>query len=248
MRAVHRVFFPVPEPAPEAIELEGEGLHHLIHVLRLSAGDAVEVFDGKGRAFDGRIEAVTEKRARISLESARALARAGRSIALLQGLPKAAKLEWVLEKGTELGASAFVPVLTERGVVKLTADRKTDKLKRWRRIVEQAARQCGRADVPTVQDPSPLLEAAGALPHGTQLLILDEEEEILSLGRALALHPKDAPLALVIGPEGGLTREEVAALVKLGGRSVSLGTLKLRTETAPLAALAIIRHLDGTLG
>ena len=163
-------------------------------------------------------------------------------LTLLQGLPKGDKLELVLQKGTELGVAAFFPVVTARAVSR-PKDAEA-KAQRWRKIVSEAARQCGRADVPEVAAPGPLADAVAALPKDTRLLVLDEEERALRLSDALT----DAPLALVVGPEGGLSREEVAQLKAAGGVSVTLGPRVLRTETAALAALAVLLHRMGELG
>ncbi|MGZ3458849.1 MAG: RsmE family RNA methyltransferase, partial [Archangium sp.] len=173
---------------------------------------------------------------------------ASREVHILQGLPKGDKLEWVLQKGTELGATAFHPVAAARSVVKLEPRRAEERTTRWMKIVEEAARQCRRNDVPLVHAPRPLLEAARALAPGTTLLVLDEEESAVPLGEAFRACAPGAPVALVVGPEGGLAREEVSALRSLGGRPVTLGRRILRTETAALAALAVMAHLDGELG
>ncbi len=243
-----RVLYPVPENPPAMIRLEGEGFHHLAHVLRLGRGDELEIFDGRGRSFPGRIEAMDRSSAQVSLGPELSGARP-RSITLLQGLPKSEKFEWILQKGTELGASSFAPVETERSVVRLSGARAEARTKRWTQICAEAARQSGRSDVPQVLPVSPLLDAAAALPSGTRLLVLDEEERLVSLAQAFS-SSVDArqPIALAIGPEGGLARAEVKELQRLGGIPASLGRRPLRTETAAIAALAILLHLDGQLG
>ena len=242
-----RLLVPLPESAPAEVTLSGDRRHYLLHVLRLGAGDALEVFDGTGRAFAARVVAVEEDAVRLALGEARR-AVASRALHILQGLPKGDKLELVLQKGTELGAAAFHPVATVRSVVKLEPKRAEDRTARWMKIVEEAARQCRRDDVPLVHPPRPLVEAARALAPGTVLLVLDEEESAVPLGEAFRACDPSAPVALVIGPEGGLAREEVAALQALGARPVTLGRRILRTETAALAALAVMAHLDGELG
>lgn len=227
------------------VRVDGARLHYLSRVLRVTTGDALEVFDGAGREFDARVTAMTESHATLSLGAPRE-APSPRSLTLIQGLPKADKLELVLQKGTELGASGFMPVACERSVVKLDG-KEEKKRERWQRIVEEAARQSGRADVPQVALPMPLMDAVRGLNKDVAILVLDEEEQSLPLSTAVA--PLGArPLALVIGPEGGLSRSEVAALKAAGAIPVTLGRLILRTETAGLAALAVLRHLDGLLG
>lgn len=235
----------VPGAAEGRVSVAGPRLHYVRDVLRLRAGDALEVFDGAGRAFDARLTALEADAATLTLGPAREAPRP-RAITIVQGLPKAEKLELVLQKGTELGATAFAPAACARSVVKLQGKEEA-KLARWQRIVEEAARQCGRADVPQVLPPQPLLAAVAALPGPPAVLVLDEEERALPLSAAVA-PLGGRPLALVIGPEGGLAREEVSALVARGATPVTLGRLVLRTETAALAALAVLRHLDGELG
>jgi 16S rRNA (uracil1498-N3)-methyltransferase len=243
-----RLLHPVPAPDAAALDVTGAGWHYLVRVLRLAPGDALEVFDGAGSRWPARVEALDAEagRARLSL-GARQEAPPPLRLALLQGLPKGDKLELVLQKATELGATTLAPVETARAVVKLTQDKAAERTKRWARIVEEAARQCRRSDVPEVLAPRPLLEAARALPPGTRLLVLDEEARAVPLSHAVA-DALAAPLALVVGPEGGLAREEVEALVSLGARPVTLGARILRTETAALAALAVLQHLRGELG
>jgi 16S rRNA (uracil1498-N3)-methyltransferase len=238
----------VPEAGQAAagpVRVEGEAFHHL-RVLRVAAGDTLEVFDGKGQAWQAEVLSVELNAALLRLGPPWTAHR-GRPITLVQALPKADKLELVLQKATELGAHAFFPAASERSVVRLQAASAEARRARWQRIVEEAARQCGRSDVPTVHAVRGLLDAVRALAPTTRVLVLDEEEKVLRLTGA-ASQDAGAPLALVVGPEGGLARTEVEALRALGGISVSLGPLVLRTETAALAALAVLRHEEGLLG
>lgn len=235
----------VPGASEGQVSVDGPRLHYLLNVLRVRAGDSLEVFDGEGSAFDAKVVSLGQLGGSLLLSGKREAPRP-RSITIVQGLPKAEKLELVLQKGTELGASAFAPAACARSVVKLDGKEEA-KLARWQRIVEEAARQCGRATVPQVLPPRPLLQAVAALPGEPAVLVLDEEELALPLSTAVAALGA-RPLALVIGPEGGLTREEVNALRAKGAIGVTLGRLVLRTETAALAALAVLRHLDGELG
>lgn len=236
----------LPHAAAGALRLEGPRFHHLIRVLRVAAGERLEVFDGRGTVFAARVEDVGADAATLTLDPGEPQP-PPRAITIVQSLPKAEKLEWVLQKCTELGAASFVPVFSERTVVK-PSGREDTKVQRWQRIVEEAARQSGRADVPTVLAPQPLIDGVRAL-SSALVLVLDEEEEALALSAAVAQALSSAqPLALVIGPEGGLSRAEVAALHQLGAVSVTLGSRVLRTETAALAALAVLLHLQGELG
>jgi 16S rRNA (uracil1498-N3)-methyltransferase len=241
---VFRVLVDVPESAPSSVRLEGPGFHHL-RVARVRPGESVEVFDGRGRAWAAKVERLAEDHAWLALGEPRAVP-VGRPVILLQGLPKGDKLELVLQKSTELGVAAIWPVTTARSILRLEPRAAENRRLRWQRIVEEAARQSGRADVPPVAPVRPLFEAVQALPAGIQLLVLDEEERERNLSRAMG--DGSGALALVVGPEGGLDREEVAELRQAGGESVTLGPLVLRTETAALVALAVLRHRQGLLG
>jgi 16S rRNA (uracil1498-N3)-methyltransferase len=245
---VIRALVDIPSPAPEKLTVTGERFHHLAHVLRISAGDPVEVFDGRGRAFEAKVERVGEDSLDLVLGAQQSDTATARSITIVQGLPKGDKLEWIVEKATELGATAVAPVETSRAIVKLDAARGEKKRERWQRIAEEASRQCGRADVTEVLAPRPLIEAVDALAEGTRVLVLDEEERSVRLGQALDAINASTPVALVIGPEGGLARDEVDALVGRGAVAVTLGRNILRTETAALAALSVMRYRDRLLG
>ncbi len=223
--------------------LRGPGHHHLVHVLRSTAGEQVEVFNGAGLRFDATLNQVGAEEAELTLGPARAGA-AVRHVAVMQGLPKGDKFELVLQKCTELGASAFWPVATERSIVKI-ANFSPGKTQRWQTIVDEAARQCGRSDVPAVHAPQKLAEALASLPQDAQVLVLDEEERAIRLSTAIDALAPGAPVVLLIGPEGGLSREELHGVK---ATRVSLGANILRTETAALAALTVIRHREGLLG
>lgn len=234
----------LPGARTGALAVSGPAFHYLVRVQRLSTGAELEVFDGEGQSFPARLVALSAEAATLELGPAQQSAGLT-PISILQGLPKGDKLELVLQKGTELGATAFLPFEAERSVVKLSG-KAAERQKRWQKVVEEAARQCGRADVPRVAAAQPLEAALAALPEGARLLVLDEEETRVRLSHAAALG--EGPVALVIGPEGGLTRGEVEAVRARGGIAVTLGRRVLRTETAALAALSVLRHLEGELG
>jgi len=232
----------------EEVLLVGERLHHLAHVLRLGPGTEVELFDGRGGCRRGTVVEVGETQARVALGAWRS-APAAAPVTLAQGLLKADKLEWVIQKATEVGAARVVPLQLERSVVRLEPSRVPDRLRRWQRIAEEAARQSGRADVPVVEAPTSLeafLDAAGA--RGEKVALLWEgEREGLRLGEWVE-GARGGPLAIVVGPEGGLTEKEVAQVRERGAPVVGLGSRILRAETAAIAALSVVLHRLGELG
>lgn len=236
----------LPDAATGELTVTGDRFHYLSRVLRLSAGDALEVFDGRGHAWDARVLSAGADNAVLELSAQRESA-ASRRITVIQGLPKADKLELVLQKCTELGATAFIPAAMKRSVVKLEAERGERKQQRWQKIAGEAARQSGRSDVPRVYAPMKLDDALAEV-RDAKLLVLDEEERSRSLAAAAATLQRGEPVALIIGPEGGLDRHEVQALNRAGALSVTLGRRVLRTETAALVALSVLQLLDGELG
>ncbi len=235
-----------PQAAPGALRVDGAAFHHLVRVLRVGVGEAVELFDGKGAAFSAVVESLGAEALELRVGAAVAQGQRAPPAYLLQGLPKADKLDWVLQKATELGVDGVFPVEAQRSVAKLPRGADA-KLARWQKIVDEAARQCGSAAVPTVGTPAPLDDVLRSLPPSTLVLVLDEEEQHLRLGAALT-GKLEQPVALAVGPEGGWSREELAVARAAGAVGVTLGKRILRTETAGLAGLAVLRHLQGLLG
>ena len=245
---MNRILVPADRIEGGVARVTGEALHHLSRVLRLGVGDAVEVFNGGGTAWEGEVTSLAAEEATIRLGERRTQQRLPR-ITLAQGLAKGDKLDLVVQKATELGVSRIAPLRLERCVVHLDTAKGADRARRWRKIAEEAARQSGRADVPEVDEPASLdafLDAAVA--RGERLAVLWEEQDPgVRMGPWLQASAGE-PIALVVGPEGGLTAAEVEAVQARGGAVLSLGTRILRTETVGLAVLSIALHLAGELG
>ncbi|MFL5369149.1 MAG: 16S rRNA (uracil(1498)-N(3))-methyltransferase [Myxococcales bacterium] len=215
--------------------------HYLEAVLRLRPGSPVEVFDGQGRRFDAVLQSAGLQ---IRAELPRA-AQSALDVWLAQAIVKGDKLDLVVQKATELGASRIVLLDTARSVVKLEDKRAASRLERLRRVAEEAARQCGRSDVPPIDGPLSFDELPSRLEPDRLGLLLDAEEGELRLSQAAR---GAARLCLAVGPEGGFAEPERERAVSEGMLRVTLGRLVLRTETAGLAALAVVRHLAGDLG
>jgi 16S rRNA (uracil1498-N3)-methyltransferase len=239
---LHRLFVP-PERIAQVVRLSPEESRHLEAVLRLRPGADVEVFDGRGARWQARLEAPGALRLTGREEGHRGAIDAW----LAQGLAKGEKLDLVVQKATELGATRILPLATERSVVQLDAQRGERRAERFRRIAGQAARQSGRSDVPRVDAPCTLTDLAALLqaePDRRGVLLDPAEREV----RLSQVARGAAKLLVVVGPEGGFTPEERATAVAAGFVPASLGRLVLRTETAGLAALALVQHLAGDLG
>lgn len=249
------------------IELPADVAHQARDVLRLAPGDALTLLDGIGGEWPATLTRVDRARvlARVAPRQSSAADPQGVQLILCQGMLKAAKFEWVLQKGTELGVAAFVPVLSERAVAG-AEEPGGSRRARWQRILAEATEQCGRARIPTLADPQPLAHALASMPAGAIALIPWEGEHAtplraaLTTARSAPLVSSDAgtpssssplsPLAVVlfIGPEGGFSTGEIALAARHGAIPVTLGPRILRAETAALAAATLVMETCGELG
>lgn len=246
---MHRFFV---EPAllagtPESIMLPDNIAHQVRDVLHLAIGEALVLLDNSGN----EVVAMVAKSSRAGVEVQYVERRPGKGespvrIILCQGLLKSARFEWVLEKGTELGVSVFVPTLCRRSMAGLDKAGPA-KIARWQHIMQEAAEQCDRSYLPELWPICPLTQALNGIPKGEFALMLWEEEHALSLRDALMVYRRSmstpaTTVVLFIGPEGGLTEEEVALARRHGIQSVTLGQRTLRAETAALAAVANVMY------
>jgi 16S rRNA (uracil1498-N3)-methyltransferase len=221
-----------------AVIQDAKALHHLLHVLRTKPGDAVECFDGTGRSYRGRVARATRRELVVEVRDVREEPSAGSTVTVAAALIRAQRFEWMIQKVTELGARRIVPLLTERTLVRPGADRSGDRLRRWRRIAEEAAQQCGRATVPPVEAPVRFAQFLAPLAPEEVLLVPTLAASTVPLRQALARRPGASPAVVAVGPEGDFTPGELVAAQRAGGILVSLGRLTLRSETAAVAALA----------
>jgi 16S rRNA (uracil1498-N3)-methyltransferase len=228
--------------APGAtVTLSENATGHLVRVLRLGLGDACIVFNGDGADYEARLVSLGKRGAEVEVMARHALDNESPlRITLAQAIARGEKMDWVLQKATELGVAAVVPLQTERTEVKLDAERSEKRSAHWRGVVIAACEQCGRARVPTIAAPVALRDwLAGSAAPGWYL---DPDAE----SGLRELPPGE--LTLVIGPEGGLGERDLAALRAAGFRGLRLGPRILRTETAGVAALAALQALHGDLG
>jgi len=234
-----RFYCPQPLPAGATVELPEPVAHHL-HVLRLAAGDDLVLFNGEGGQVRARLVEVGKRRASAAVLAHEAVeAELPYRATLAQGLPEGAKMDWIVEKAIELGAAAIQPLAARRSVVRLSGERADKRLAHWQGVVISAAEQCGRnrvADVAPVQDFARWL-AAPDDGGGVRILLSPRADASLAQW-ARGRPPQD--VTLLVGPEGGFTDQEEAAALAAGALALSMGPRVLRTETAGLAALAIL--------
>jgi 16S rRNA (uracil1498-N3)-methyltransferase len=252
---LHRFFLEgdLGNSAAQAVELAlcEADRHHLVRVLRLVPGDRVVVADPRGIVAEATLVEVSAERVVADLDAP--MARPGRPrIVLAPGLARRERMEFTVQKCTELGVDEIWPVLTQRCVVRMDEDRAGRRTERWRRIAEEAAKQSQRADVPAVREPLTLGALAAEAGRFDVVLVPWEESSSGGLGIGAALDTAGATaettVLVVIGPEGGLTESEVATLEAAGGVAVTLGDTVLRTETAAVVAVALVAYELGALG
>jgi 16S rRNA (uracil1498-N3)-methyltransferase len=235
------------EPAAlnaERIEIAGDGFHYLVRVRRLGPGDAIELFDGGGRRATAAIESVSPDRAAVRRTGApTADAPAPVRIISLVALIKGERMDLAVTKLVELGVATIAPIATERSVVRLDDERAEARRRRFERLASEAARQCGRADVPEIRPVAPFARAI-ATAEAELRLIFSPDPGATGLRRALAAGAPSS-LCLATGPEGGFTPAELATAAGAGFAIAGLGPRILRAETAAIAAAAAASALLG---
>lgn len=239
-----RSYVALPLAPGDEIPLPEDVAGHLVRVLRLQPGDACVLFNGDGHDYDARLVAAGKREARAEILAARPVKNESPlRISLLQGIARGEKMDWILQKATELGVARIVPVDSERSEVKLDAARAEKRLAHWREVVVAACEQSGRAVVPEVLPPQPLGRGA-ALREGRGFLLDPVATHTLA---SLQGNPPGACM-LAIGPEGGWSPRDHEQLLAAGYEGLRLGPRVLRTETAGIAAISALQALAGDLG
>ena len=212
--------------------------HYIGRVLRLPAGAAVQLFDGSGMEFRGELLEVGKKQVSVQLhEQLPGLPESSLRIHLGQGLSRGERMDWAIQKATELGVTEITPIVSERCEVRLKDERADKRLAHWRQIAISACEQCGRSVIPQINPPVALAEWLSV--EAALKLVLHPVAE------PLASHQPPATLAFLIGPEGGLSDAEVEQATRAGFLPARLGPRVLRTETAPVVALSVAQQLWG---
>lgn len=246
---MHRFFIPPNTIHDNRVILRGDIVHQIRDVLRMHPGDSIILLDNSGYAHQTELTLMDRESVRGTVTDKWQLeTEPNTRITLYQGLLKGQKFDWVLQKGTEIGIAAFVPVLAARCVVGNLEDVSGARVERWERIVVEAAEQAGRASLPHLASPTLFMHACERATRSGLSLIPWEEEHERSLREALSQVPKSKQINLFIGPEGGFAKEEIAVAKEHGVIPVSLGPRILRAETAGLAAASAILYELGDLG
>ena len=218
--------------------LPPEAAQHVAKALRLKAGDAITVFDGRGGEYEATLQRLDKDRVDVKVGAFREASTEPRiAVGLVQGLPEADKMDWIIQKSVELGVAWIQPLVCDRSVVRLSGERAARREAHWRRVAVAACEQCGRDRIPEVR-PTLGFTHWIAEPTGiTRWMLAPGAEPLVSM------PAPTAPLELVVGPEGGLSDRERELALSRHCLPLSLGPRVLRTETASLAALAAIHAL-----
>lgn len=232
-----RFYCPQPLAAGTTVDLPEAVAHHL-HVVRLQPGAALTLFNGEGGQYRATLLETGKRRATATVDAFEEVeAEPPYSVTLAQGLPEGSKMDWIVEKAVELGVTAIQPLAAQRSVVRLSGERAEKRQAHWQGVIVAASEQCGRNRLARLQplaDVGPWLAAPA---EGVRILLSPRATQSLA-GWARDHAPQ--PVTFLIGPEGGLTPQEEDAAVAAGALFLSMGPRVLRTETAGLAALAVL--------
>ena len=238
-------FFVEPEQiGPEWATITGPDVNHIRNVLRMKPGEAVRISDGKGSCYDGTIDTLQSDEIIVRLTGEKMEStELPVEVVLFQGLPKSDKMEWIIQKNTELGVGAIVPVATSRAVVKLDEKKADSKVKRWNGIAEAAAKQSKRTLIPEVCSVLSFKQAlAESATFDVKLMPYENAEGMAFTRKCIGEIRPGAKVAVFIGPEGGFSEEEVKAASEMGFLPITLGRRILRTETAGMSVLSMISY------
>ena len=239
-----RVFVPTSLTSGMRLSVDGTAANHITRVLRLRVGEPLTLFDGHGGEYEAAIDEIRRDAVSLSVREHHDLERESPlTTALAQGVSRGERMDWVVQKATELGVSRIIPLLTERSVVHLDEKQSARKVRHWRSIAIAACEQCGRNRLPQIDTPRGLHEFLQASrPAGTGYLLSPRADRDLA-----DAAPDHAGATILIGPEGGLAEVEQQAAVAAGFTPVRMGPRVLRTETAAVAALTVLQHRYGDL-
>jgi 16S rRNA (uracil1498-N3)-methyltransferase len=239
-----RVFVDAALSPGALIELPAAAARHVATVLRARSGDPLVLFNGDGREFAGTVDRVHGSRVTAALGEARTKdCESPLAVTLVQGMARADRMDFIVQKATELGVARIVPVLSRRSVVRLEAAQAASKAAHWRGVAVGACEQCGRNRLPVIEPPRALIDYLAEASVRRPRLVLEP-----ALASPQAAPAIEHEVELAIGPEGGFDERELEAFQASGFLAVTLGPRVLRTETAAIAALAWLQSCHGDLG
>jgi len=232
------------QPGTEAV-LPESAHRHVMQVLRLRSGDQVILFNGDGHDCPGVLTRVDKRSARVQIESCQPVDKeSALHIHLVQGISRRERMDLTIRKSVELGVGTITPLATERSVVNLAGERLQRRQQHWQSIIISACEQCGRSRLPVMTEPVALHDWVSRSRDGTRLILAPAVSTRLRQLKA----PQAQRLTLMVGPEGGFTPDEYAQAERAGYSGINLGPRILRTETAAIAAVALLQAHWGDMG
>lgn len=247
---MHRFFSSDLSIKSNGLVLAGDEAHHLKNVLRLKPEDQIELFNGKGLLATGRIDSIGKRSASIVIVGKvvdYGIDENPLKITLLQGLLKGGRNEEVIKDSTVLGAANIRFFTSEHTAAKPAGRKKEEQQKKWQRISIEAAKQCGRTIVPNIKGPTTLKEATDGLEAAFKIALFEAETEI-GLKQYLKNYRAGSEIAILVGPEGGLSNNDLETIQNAGFHTVRMGPLRLRSEAAARTVLSIIGYALGEMG
>jgi len=237
-----RFYVPPENVKNNLIYITGDEAHHIKNVMRLKESDSVVVFDGTGREYTGFIKETQPKKVIVEIIKTKVpITSKHAEITLAQAIPKKSKMDFIVEKATELGASAIMPILSERTVVRLDGDKSKSRCLRWQKVATQAAKQCGRHDIPKVARLEKFYFALDRMPNYDIGLLACLSEETERIKNAISRF-EGGKIILFIGPEGDFTPDEITMAKNAKCRLITLGRLVLKSDTAAISALSVLNY------
>ncbi len=226
----------------ETLRVTGDVCRHLTKALRIRVGESLRFSDGENY-YEGDVTEIAKDAVSVAVRNLYAIDDEPKTeVTLIQCLPRGDKMDQILQKTTELGVSAVIPVESDHSQVRLKG-KTAEKKRRWQKIVNAAAEQCGRGRIPEVKEPCSLREALALLDADTEILFCHEREKQRSFREtAREMKARSSKIAVLIGPEGGFSEGEAERILNAGGKPVTMGRRILRTETAGPTALAVLMY------
>jgi 16S rRNA (uracil1498-N3)-methyltransferase len=238
-----RIYINQKLPIDSIIELDNAAANHVINVLRMNIGEQIILFNGDGKEYSANITEISKKKINLKiLDAIEKNLESPLKIHLGQGIAKGEKMDLIIQKAVELGVTEITPLITARCNVHFKADRLEKKIEHWQKVVISACEQCGRNFIPTINPPQKIADWIGNNQSDLALILSPYAEQSLA-----NLAAKPTNISILIGPEGGLTAEEVELAKRYNFLAVKLGPRILRTETAGLVVLSILQAKWGDL-
>lgn len=242
---ISRIFQPITLTPHSVVSLDEKASHHVARVLRARVGDELTLFNGQGGEYEGVITWIDKKSVKIEVRAFSSReAESPIEIQLAQGIARGEKMDFIIQKAVELGVTRVTPLLTERCNVRLAGEREEKRLQHWQSVVISACEQCGRNRLPVIDSPVSL---SAWLPEVKADRCFMLSPHVPAKLPAVSL-PQRSRIVLLVGPEGGLSDSEVQLVCQQGFLPLSLGPRVLRTETAAIAAIAVLQGVYGDMG